>query len=146
MSRLVVLAALLAAGAIGCEASHVCATVGCLYGVTVSFTGLGAHPSYDITIASVTPPPDVVPISTCTLDVTDGGSRQLACTSSSETVDVSGTTVRIQDNTLDSLQITVSSGGAQVAQQTFDVTYQSSEINGPGCGVCTTASLVMTVP
>jgi hypothetical protein len=146
MLKLVALLALLAAGSSGCESSHACSLVGCLDGVIVSFTGLGAHPSYDITITPVTTTPDVVPLATCTIDASDAGARQLTCTSSFETHDEFGLSVRIQDSTLQAIQISVSSDGTPVAQQTFDVSYQSSEINGPGCGVCTQASVSMTVP
>ena len=145
MSRLVALLALLAAGAGGCESSRVCSLIGCLDGVTVTFTGLGAHSSYDIVIAPVPATTDGAPLATCTLETSDAGVRRLTCASSETHIEFD-TSVRIEDDTLHTIQITVSSGGAQVAQQTFDVTYQSSEINGPGCGVCTTASVMMVVP
>ncbi len=51
----------------------------------------------------------------------------------------------IDDTSLDGpLQVTVSSHGAQVTQQSFKVNYVSQEINGPGCGVCTNATVNVT--
>jgi hypothetical protein len=144
MSRLIALLTLLASGAAGCESNHACTLIGCLDGVVVSFNGLDAHASYEIDVSAVSTA-EVASIMTCTVAATDAGSQQLACTSS-EAHSEFGTSVQIRDSTLGKLQITVSSGGTQVAQQTFDVTYQSREINGSGCGVCTSASVTMTVP
>ncbi len=147
MSQLLcLLAALPAFATAGC-AGHGCTDQGCADGLNVSFSGLDASSSYEIAIAQPLATGYVFTFMTCTLGPTDGGARQLACSSTSEEhregYDAS---VQILDNTIKKLQITVSSGGVQIAQQTFDVSYTSKEINGPGCGVCTTAHVAMTIP
>jgi hypothetical protein len=149
MSRLpgaLALSLLLAATAAGCDGSHTCTLIGCLDGVAISFEGLNLGTTYDIAIADLNMMAHAaVPIMTCTAAATDAGYQTLSC-SSSEAHSEIGTTVHIRDTTLSAVEVTVSSNGVQLSDRSFDVNYTSKEINGPGCGVCTSASVTMTVP
>jgi hypothetical protein len=140
MSRYLALA--VAVGALasaGC--SQECGAAACLRGVGVSLEGF-APGTYEVKIAVVTATAEAAPLATCTLTGGDAGGPLLCA--SPEAHSELGNQVRIDDTSYDRIQVTVSSNGAQVTQQTFDVHYSSEEINGPGCGVCTSATLTVT--
>jgi len=135
MSRCLAFAAGLAAlAAAGC--SQTCGAAACFQGVVVSFTGF-APGTYEVEIGAVTTTSQAAPIATCTLMAGDSAGP-LSC-SSSESHSEIGNQVTIGDTSLDQIQVTVSANGAPVTQQTLQVNYHSDEINGPGCGVCTSA-------
>ena len=143
MSRSVPLLAVLGAlGAFGCD--HSCGAVGCNNGLSLSFAGFTPGSTYQIVVSVVTPM-EVIPFVTCTAAPDDLGAEQLSCASDQLHAE-SGTTLRIPDDTLKQLQVNVSSNGTHFVQQTFAVTFESKEINGPGCGVCTSADITMTIP
>jgi len=98
-----------------------------------------------VTVSNVTATPETIPVATCTAGVAAGGSTQLFCDSQLSHSE-SGSTLQFQGTELKKLLITVSSNGMTLVNRTEDVAYTSREINGPGCGVCTSASLTVTVP
>lgn len=128
----------------GCEQEHACTLIGCRDGLVMSFDGLIAGSTYQIVVSVVTPTA-TAPLVTCTAAPGANGDQQLTCDSVDSHTEV-GTTLQIHDSTLNQIQVTVSSNGAQLSQQTFTIGYQSVEINGPGCGVCTHADVTVTLP
>jgi len=74
-----------------------------------------------------------------------GASPRLYC-SCGESHSEAGNLLDIEDTSLQQIQVTVSTNGTQVVQQTIDVAYTSSEINGPGCGVCTQSGIIKVSP
>jgi len=137
------LVATLAMGAVGC--GHACNAIGCLDGLVLAFDGLVAGTTYQVTVSQVTATPETIPVATCTAVVAANGSPQLSCSSERPHTE-SSNTLQFHDTELTKLVITVSSNGMTLVNQAADVSYTSSEINGPGCGVCTQASVSVTVP
>lgn len=120
--------------------------VGCAEGLSITFdANLSQAATYDVVVSVVTTTPETVPIATCTLVASDGGGVQLLC-GSMENHSEDSNTLRIDDPTLAKILVTISSGGNTVAEQIFEPVYTAKEINGPGCGICTSASLQMTIP
>jgi hypothetical protein len=146
MSRFLALL-VVAATAAACDgaAGQTCTLVGCRTGLNLAFDGLDATVTYQIVVAVTAPADGVVPIASCVLMPDAGGSSRLYC-SSGESHSEAGNLLNIEDTSLQQIQVTVSTSGAQVLQQTVDVTYTSSEINGPGCGVCTETSVIHVGP
>src|SRR3954471_18682506 len=122
-----------------------CGAVACRTGISLSFDGLDASATYQIVVAVTAPADGVVPIANCMLAPDAGGSARLSC-SSGERHSEDGKLLNIEDTSLQQIQVTVSTNGTQVLQQTIDVTYTSSEINGPGCGVCTQTGIIKVAP
>ena len=95
---------------------------------------------------AVTKPADgIVPIANCLLVPEASGYSRLYCSSGGRHSEI-GNTLNIEDTSLQQIQVTVSTNGSQVLQQTIDVAYTSSEINGPGCGVCTQTGIIKVAP
>jgi hypothetical protein len=122
-----------------------CGAVGCSTGVNLSFDGLDAGATYQIVVAVVEPVYGAVPIAECMLVPEPGASPRLYC-SCGENHRESGNILNIEDTSLQQIQVTVSTNGTQVVQQTVDVAYTSSESNGPGCGVCTQTGIIRVGP
>src|SRR4051794_36967890 len=121
MSRYLAFAAgLVALASAGC--SQTCGLAACLRGVSVSFTGFQPG-TYQVEIAAASGASVSAPIATCTLMAGDGAGP-LACSSGVSHFEI-GNQVTIDDTSLDRIQVTVSSNGAQVTQQTFKVNYVS---------------------
>ena len=137
----------LASTAAGCgsQSGQSCGLVGCRTGITLSFEGLDASATYQIVVAVTKPADGIVPIANCMLVPEAGGSPRLYC-SSGESHWEGGNLLNIEDTSLQQIQVTVSTNGTQVVQQTVDVAYTSSEINGPGCGVCTQTGIIRVAP
>ena len=147
LSRLRRVFVLLALVVGGCERGHVCTLIGCRDGLTISLDGrFDVGTTYQVVVDSLPTPPESVPLLSCTLSPSDGG-QELSCGPAGlgvQHIEI-GRATFISDTTLRRVQITISSGGAPVTQ-TFDVAYTSSEINGPGCGVCIQAAIHVTIP
>ncbi|HZL19511.1 MAG TPA: hypothetical protein VFG23_17380 [Polyangia bacterium] len=123
-----------------------CGLVGCAQGLSITFdANFNQAATYDVVVSVVTATPETVPIATCTLVASDGGGAQLLC-GSQEAHSEQSNTLRIEDTTLAKVLVSVSLGGNTVAEQTFEPAYTTAEINGPGCGTCTSASIQMTIP
>jgi hypothetical protein len=115
-------------------------------GLSITFEGnFSSAATFDIVVSVVTATPETVPIARCTLVASDGGSVQLSC-SSQEAHSESSNTLRIEDNSLPKVLVTVSTGGNTVAEQTFEPVYRTREVNGPGCGTSTSAAIQLTIP
>ena len=143
-TRVVLLAALLSAVP-ACD-SHGCTTQGCPQGLSITFEGnFTAGATYDVVVSVVTATPETVPIATCTLVASDGGAAQLLC-GSMEAHSEQPNILRIEDTTLSKVLVSVSMGGTTVAEQTFEPAYTTREINGAGCGTCTSAAIQMMIP
>jgi hypothetical protein len=127
-----------------CESS--CGLVGCARGLSITFdANFSQAATYDVVVSVVTATPETVPIVTCTLVASGGDGAQLLCASQEAHSELSNT-LRIDDTTLSKILVSVSMGGNTVAEQTFEPVYNTGEINGPGCGTCTSATVQMTIP
>lgn len=142
--RLVVLSSLaLCFGLAGCD-NKVCSLIGCSEGLLITFDGsFGSNKTYDITVSDVTTD-EVVPILGCTLVAGDGTNGTLRC-SSVHPHSEQGSTVSLRDPQPSRLDIKVSVDGVQIADKQFDVAFKTVELNGPGCGTCTNASVTMSL-
>ena len=128
----------------GCEQS--CTTRGCLDGLNVSFVGqFEPGKTYDVTLSVLTATPEVVPIMNCSYSDPAGGGAGLLCSSASPFT-AAGTQLNIKDDTIKNLRVTIAADGAVVGQQDYQVAFSSAEINGPGCGICTNASISVDFP
>jgi hypothetical protein len=128
-----------------CEGKS-CGTVGCAQGLSIDFdANFSQAATYQVVVSVVTATPETVPIATCTLVASDGGGVQLLCDSMEIHSELSNT-LRIDDMTLSKILVSVSVGGNTVTEQTFEPVYKAAEINGPGCGTCTSATVQMTIP
>ena len=136
----------LALASFGCEPQK-CGAVGCLRGVNIHFEGtFQPGKTYAIQISELTPTPEVVPIMKCSLTgAAAGATPELLC-SSAQMHATFATQVQIDDVVLHQLRIAISADGTPVGQQDYPVLYASREINGPGCGTCTTAGITVALP
>jgi hypothetical protein len=144
MSRFLAVLAV-ASTAAACDGQSDCGNVGCLTGLNLSFDGLDASLTYQIVVAVTKPADGIVGIAECMLVPVAGASQRLYCSSGASHSET-GNLLNIRDTSLQQIQVTVSTNGTQVVQQTIDVTYTSSEINGPGCGVCTETGTIHVAP
>jgi len=128
----------------GCR--QACNDMGCLDGLNVSFAGsFEPGKTYDVTLSILTTTPEVVPIVHCSFSDPAAGGAGLLCSSASPFT-ASGTQLSIKDDTIQNLRVTIAADGAVVGQQDYQVAFSSREINGPGCGVCTNASVTVDFP
>jgi hypothetical protein len=146
--RFGLLAAVLGLGVSSCELTHECTLIGCLDGLTVSFTfgaaATGRHET-DVQIDEVTATMEVAPLATCHYAIGLEPDIQWSCVSSRGHSDFIRS-IRFPGTDLRKVNVTVLSGATQISQQTFAPNYNSAEINGSGCGVCTTAQIHVDVP
>jgi hypothetical protein len=138
---------LLAVSAVSTSCSeHTCTTRGCLEGLQLVLDGeLAASADLQIVFAAVTSTA-VVPIVTCSLAWAATGQEQLLCGSGAQHAELSSRQITLRDTSLTKVRVTISSGGAKLSEQDLDVHYVSEEINGPGCGLCTTAMGHVALP
>jgi hypothetical protein len=131
--------------------SHICTLIGCLSGLTVSFDGrFDPKLTYLFEISEIKPTSEMVPMAGCTLTSPVEGGHQLRCASTGEYV-VEDLARFPSDRDIQKIVVNVSASegpGApvQIGTQTFEPVYTSTEINGPGCGVCRRATANVTIP
>jgi hypothetical protein len=145
--RLVVLSSLaLCLGLAGCE-SKACTDIGCREGLLITFDdSFESSKTYDVVVSDVTTAESVRILGCTLLPPADSSlAATLECTSPSPHSE-SGRTVSLREAQPMHLDIEVSMGGAQIADKQFDVAFKTVELNGPGCGTCTSASVTMSLP
>ena len=89
--------------------------------------------------------PERVEIMRCTLTVQASGSRELLCNSVLQHQMLGGSTVTLREMPAN-VHVSITEGTATVAEKTVAPNYVTEEVNGPGCGTCTHATLNVTVP
>jgi len=119
--------------------------MGCDDGLTVDFHGGKPGSTYRLEVASVTPLPEIVPIVVCSLEVIDPNRQRLSCSSRELHREIAGRLV-INDAGLRNVLVSVFLSDEPVTQQQFAVRYTTAEINGSGCGTCTSASVEVAIP
>jgi hypothetical protein len=148
--------ALVLAAVCGCgiEGEHhspmFCTLIGCLNGLTVGFDGnFDPQVTYLFDISEVISPSETAPMASCTRAMPSNDVLQINCTTTRE-VTSDGDSVRFpNDVNVHKIVVTVSKvDGATVplGSQTLEPVVTSAEINGPGCGVCTSARAGVTIP
>lgn len=147
--RGIVLAVLLGVAALvgnaGCG-EHECGLVGCANGLTVTFDGnYEAGATYTANVSGGTSGLDIAVELACAIEPAAPGGHRAVCTSALPHYEVANST-RLPQTDLTSVRIAVSKDGATLGAQTFQPTYVAREINGPGCGVCTSAAVSVTIP
>ena len=144
--RRLLLATPLLVGLLGCD-SRACTLKGCFDGLNIQLDGkFEIGKVYDVNISVITTTPEVVPIMICSITRPTENGWDLRCSSVLPHSEIFGNRIQIRTTEITKLGVVVSSSGAKVGEQTFDVTYTSQEINGPGCGVCTSALVNVTIP
>jgi hypothetical protein len=128
----------------GCDGA--CTLKGCQDGLVIQFAGrFDQTATYEIAVATTTHVSEVVTFARCLVTPNAVG-LQLFCTSQHRHTE-NGTTLQLPESRVDNLTVTISSGGGVIGEQRFDnIVFESREINGPGCGVCTNASVQVTIP
>jgi hypothetical protein len=127
--------------------SRECATVGCLDGVTINLgSGFAPGQTYALTVSDLSAAMALT-IATCTYapSTAAGVAGMLTCASLRPHMEFPPS-ILIRQWQPTRIEVKVTSGGAPVTDQTFDVTFASSEPNGSGCGTCTQASVTVTPP
>jgi hypothetical protein len=143
LALLLLLLAPLAGG--GCDLSKSCTAIGCLDGLTITFAGnIDPNATLRIDLARRTAG-EPVPFMACMSSPTGTSGRLTQCNSALNHTEL-GTAVIIHDTTLTELMVTVSESGTVLVEDSFTAAYTTREINGPGCGTCTSGSHTVTVP
>ena len=84
-------------------------------------------------------------LTSCTLAPATGAESPLKC--SSEVARLTGPdAIRLDGVRPAKVLVTVSTGDSKLSEQMFAPVYADQEINGRGCGVCTSAQVSLTVP
>lgn len=131
----------------GCEYGQTCAAIGCSDGLNVQLNGnFEIGRSYQVDISTITVTPEVVPIMRCSLTRPTENGWDLRCNSAIPHSESFGNWIQMRTTEFKKLQVAVESDGITLGEQVLDVSYTSKEINGPGCGVCTSAVVNVTVP
>ncbi len=144
--------------ALGSCEGRVCTLIGCYSELTIQFhggnfvdggvPGDGGAPAETLDINIETQEgQDFLPLMTCSFAtaLSHSGGHELRCTSSrTHREDFEAT--HIEDTSLRTIRVTVSAAGRQISQETFSLMWTSREVNGPGCGVCTQATAMVTLP
>jgi hypothetical protein len=147
--------ALVLAAVSGCggevQPPRYCTAVGCLSGLNIAFDGtFDPMATYVVDIAEVTATSENVPMARCTRTGEGVGVFRMNCTSTTHDVGQGGDGVRFpNDIGIHKVHVIVSAGedpSVQVGDQTLEAVVSSLEINGPGCGVCTSARASLTIP
>jgi len=137
--------AVLAFALTGCE-PHACNTIGCTDGLEIAFeanTSSAAAQGNLLDITIETKSAGEFPrVMTCSFETT---TRQLLC-SSPYVHTVDSNRVHFSTTDLKTLRVTVSANGNQLSQEIFTPAYTAEEVWGPGCGVCTQATLHVALP
>jgi hypothetical protein len=147
--RALVFAAILGLSAVagGACSSLTCAAVACLEGLVVHLDGDFEPGTFDVALIE-DGPAGSAQFMTCSLSVAAadaGAARQLLCSSAVDHSEL-GTMIQIRRDDVDGLTVVVSSSGTEIGRQSFQPAYMTREINGPGCGTCTSAAVHVTVP
>ena len=125
---------------------YACTAIGCWNGLVIELGGnIGQHDDLDIEVAHITPTPEVIQAMTCKFTRSSTG-EQLLCGSIREHREINSRTINFLSDELKNIRITISSGASVISEQMFEVQYKSAEINGPGCGVCTNATVNVAIP
>ena len=82
------------------------------------------------------------PLMTCSFEPT---TRRLLCSSPSDH-SVIANRVHFSTTRFATLRVTVSAKGNQLSQEVFRPAYTAEEVWGEGCGVCTTATMQVSLP
>jgi hypothetical protein len=144
LPALITLSAMTLADA-SCDPTRACGEIGCDNGLTVVFRGGNAGSTYRLEVASVTPLPETVPFVRCFLEVLAANSNRLSCSSAELHREFAGRLV-INDLGLKNVLVSVFLSDQPLTQQQFQIVYATSEVNGPGCGTCTHASIEVSIP
>ena len=106
-------------------------------------SGFDKTKSYSIDVNDVTGTGSL--LTSCTLAPATGGESPLKC--SAEVAKWTGPYyIRLDGVRPAKVLVTVSAGGAKLSEQMFAPVYEDQEINGRGCGVCTTARVDLNIP
>jgi hypothetical protein len=123
-----------------------CSLKGCLEGLLVTLAGnFEPGKTYQLDIDTATSTPEIVSVMRCSLVRTEGRALDVRCSSAHRHSELGGV-IQIHSHELGKLIVTVSADGAMLGQQTLEASYETKEINGPGCGTCTNAEVVVTIP
>jgi hypothetical protein len=136
---------LVALAPVACSSGE-CATVGCQDGLTIDLgSGFTRGQTFELTVTDLTATP--VTIATCTYapSATADDTDMLSCASLRPHMEIAPA-IQIRQWQPTRIGVKVVSGGATVAEKDFDITFTSSEINGPGCGACAQASVILSLP
>jgi hypothetical protein len=134
-------------GLLGCDVGHTCTLVGCLDGLNIQLDGkFETGKAYQLDISTITTTPEIVPFMRCSVARLTENNWDLRCNSAFPHSEVLGNRIQIRTTEFTKLKVVVSSSGMTLGEQTLDAGYTSKEINGPGCGVCTSALVSVTVP
>jgi hypothetical protein len=147
LSRSCLLAAALLIQIVACDLGRTCTDIGCLDGLIIQLKGnfeLGK--TYDLQIDTITTMPEVVPVMSCSVLRPAENQWDVRCRSSFTHTENLGNTIQIRSTEIKKMMVTVSSGGAMLGQQMLEASYTSKEINGEGCGTCTSGVVDVTVP
>jgi hypothetical protein len=131
------------------QLGHGCTAIGCPgYGLDIRFDGdLASNTALDIEVAMVEQS-GAVPIITCVLSSSpgaDGDTERLLCTSK-QSIRQSGPRTLNTNSILQTVRVTISSNGTQLAQQTVSPQYTRSAPNGPDCGECVFGAIQVALP
>jgi len=144
--RLGFLFILLLVGLSTCGSEHSCTLIDCLDGLNIQLDGkFEMGETYQVDISVITTTPEVVPIMRCSLSRPTENSWDLRCNSAFPHSEF-GNRIQVRTTEEKKVKVAVSSNAMTLGEQVFDVAYTSKEINGPGCGVCTSALIDVTVP
>jgi hypothetical protein len=143
LRRLVVMA--LVGLSLGCL-NQVCSAIGCLEGLNIWLEG-GFDPDKPYTIELSRPMPGggQVPVMSCVRTMPLSSGTQMTCTSSLRFV-ADPHHIQILDQSITKLRVVISAEGAVISQRDFDIKFPRQEINGRGCGWCTSASITIDEP
>jgi hypothetical protein len=140
------LAALTLSSLVGLACGRYCTARGCSEGLTISLRG-GFDPdkTYVIDVNQLTSAGEAVPLIRCARTWPSSGNTGMECTSS-QPFEADPFRIRLADQGSGKLQVIVSVDGAVVGQRDYDAVVASREINGEGCGFCTSGEVVVDFP
>lgn len=139
--------AILALSSLSCSLlGHQCKAIGCLEGLNILLTG-GFDPdkTYTIDLSRLTSTGAAVPVMSCARTWPSTSGALMDCTSSLR-FQADPYRIQIFDQSITRLRVAISVDGAIVNQKDYDVAFSSREINGEGCGWCTSASVNVDFP
>jgi hypothetical protein len=147
--RAFLFAAVVALSTIGGGAclSRTCSGIACLEGLVVHLDGdFEPGDTFDVALLE-DGAAGSAQFMTCSLSIPASGpsAAQVSCSSPVEHSEL-GTMIQIRGDHIASLIVVVSSSGTELGRQSFQPEYTTREINGPGCGTCTSAAVHVTMP
>jgi hypothetical protein len=129
-----------------CNSTRICNDIGCTSGLTVALDGAidgGAPTTFQIDLAKRVDQ-QVTPLTTCTFTAANYAATLVCSPEVSRTLIAYGIVLERTDIRM--LEVTISSNGNVLSQQTVTPTYTSREVWGPGCGTCTQATVKVDLP